>query len=244
MRTVSKAALVFAALFISLPARPVQSQLKGLIKKKAVDAAKGTGKSADASTAPTDPCGPVTPQKIQDFLRGLQAEASAQREFDATRIQAESSSVRAKACRDAGTGGPDYTKMMLEGFSGPNPPSTPAAVQQQMAQNKAKWEEYLDKKCGKPPLQQSYDERGAYAKAHAAGAKEAGMSEACYDATADRVLAFCKLSNKEQAAAAEKGIRVQRFGEWVFTLDEAKALQSRCSDLMAALKNAGHTLAQ
>jgi hypothetical protein len=58
------------------------------------------------------------------------------------------------------------------------------------------------------------------------------------------VLAFCKLSSKEQASAAEKGIRVQRFGEWVFTPDEAKALQARCSDLMAALKNTGNTLAQ
>jgi len=244
MRTVSRAAVVLAALFATLSAQPAQSQgVGGLIRKKAVDAAKGKGdKPNDAP--PTDPCGPVTPQKIQDFLRGLQAEASAQREFDAMRIQAESSSVRAKACRDAGTGGPDYTKMMVEGFNGPTPPSTPAAVQEQMAKNKAKWEEYLDKKCGKPPLPQSFDERGAYAKAHAAGAKEAGMSELCYEVMVDRVLAFCKLSNKEQASAADKGIRVQRFGEWVFTPDEAKALQPRCSDLMTALKNVGNTLAQ
>lgn len=249
MRTVSRAALVLAALFVTLPARPVQSQLKGLIKKKAVEAAKGTpDKVADASTAQTDSCGPITPEKIQNFLRGLQTEGSAQREFDAVVSKAEASKAeyetKGKACRDAENGGPTFQKMMTDGFTGANAPSTAAAVQDQMAKNKAKWEEYLDKKCGKPPVQQSYDQRGAYAKAHAAGAKEAGMSELCYDVTADRVLAFCKLSKKEQATAVEKGIRVQRFGEWVFTPDEAKALQARCSDLMAALKNAGNTLAQ
>src|SRR5690348_4856525 len=122
MRPVTGTALVLAALLAVLPARSAQSQLKGLIKKKAVEAAKGApDKTADASTAKTDNCGPITPEKIQDFLRGLQTEGSAQRQFDAMRSQAESSGVRAKACRDAGTGGPDYTKMMMEGFSAANP---------------------------------------------------------------------------------------------------------------------------
>ena len=67
------------------------------------------------------------------------------------------------------------------------------------------------------------------------------MSEFCYDVLADRVIAFCKLSNKEQAKAVEKGIRIENVGE-VFTVDEAKAIQLHCGELMPALKKAGNTL--
>jgi hypothetical protein len=114
-------------------------------------------------------------------------------------------------------------------------------VQAQMDKNKAKYEEYLDKKCGKVPPPTSHDPGDTYRKAHAEGAKDAGMSEFCYDVLADRVIAFCKLSNKEQAKAVEKGIRIENVGE-VFTADEAKAVQPHCGELMPALKKAGNTL--
>ena len=248
MRTARGFALVVATLLAMVPARPVEGQIGGFIKKKAVEAAKGKTDTKDAgSTAPTDTCGPITSQKLQDYLRGLQAEAAAINEFNTMVAKDEStraeSGPRIKACRDAENGGPTFQKIMTDGFTGPNAPSTGAAVQAQMAKNKAKWEEYLDKKCGKElgpaPM---FDSRDAAAKAHAAGAKKAGMSEYCYDVLGDRIIAFCKLSKKEQSTAVEKGIRVSRAGEWVFTADEAKAIQPLCGDLLSALQNAGNTI--
>lgn len=247
MRTVSGTALVLATFLALLPAHPAQSQIGGFIKKKAIEKAKGKDANENAATAaPTDTCGPITDKKLQDYLRGLQAEASAIKEFNSMVAKSDStreeSGPRIKACRDAENGGATFQKMMTDGFTGANAPSTAAAVQEQMAKNKAKWEEYLDKKCGKElgpaPI---FDSRAAYAKAHTAGAKAAGMSEECYDVLGDRVIAFCKLSKKEQTTAVEKGIRVSRAGEWVFTADEAKALQPRCGDLLAALDNARNT---
>jgi len=219
-----------------------------LIKKKAAEVAKGkeAEKTADASTAKADSCGPITSQKLQDYLRGLQTEGAARYEFDSRVARADSSRAeaepRVKACRDAENGGPAFQKMITDGFSGANPPSTPAAVQDQMAKNKAKFEEYLDKKCGKVPPAVSHDPGDTYRKAHAAGAKEAGMSDYCYDVLGDRVIAFCRLTKEQQAAAAEKGLRVEKTREWLFTSDEAKALQARCGELLPALKKAGSTL--
>jgi hypothetical protein len=242
MRTVGTA-LVIATLLAALPANPAQSQIGGLIKKKAAEAVKGKAadKTDDATTAKTDSCGPMTPQKVQDLLRGLQAEGSARNEFEsmvakavASRAESESKS---KACRDAENGGPTFQKMMTDGFTGANAPSTGAAVQEQMAKNKAKWEEYLDKKCGKAAgASPTYDQRDAYKKAHAEGAKAAGMSEYCYDVAADRVIAFCRLGAKEQKAAVENGLRVEKTREWLFTAEEAKAIQPHCTELMTALK--------
>ena len=247
MRTVSGVALVVAALLVGAIPRPAESQIGGFIKKKAADVAKGEAeKKGDASTSKADSCGPVTPQKVQDFLRGLQAEGAARNEFD-SRVAKEDSSraeaePRIKACRDAEAGGPTFQKMMTDGFTGANAPSTAAAVQSQMDKNKAKYEEYVDKKCGKVPPPTSHDPGDTYRKAHATGAKDAGMSEYCYDVLADRVIAFCKLPKKDQMAAAEKGLRVEKTREWLFTADEAKALQARCDELMPALKKAGNTL--
>ena len=248
MRIVSGAALVVAALLAGAVPRPVESQIGGFIKKKASDIAKGEAdKKGDGSTSKADSCGPITPQKVQDFLRGLQAEGSARNEFDSMVAKAESSRAesepRIKACRDAEAGGPTFQKMMTDGFTGANAPSTAAAVQAQMDKNKAKYEEYLDKKCGKAPgPPKSYDPGDTYRKAHANGAKEAGMSEFCYDVLADRVIAFCKLPKDQQKAAADKGLRVEKTHEWLFTADEAKALQAHCDELMPALKKAGNTL--
>jgi hypothetical protein len=246
MRIASGAVLVVAALLTLAFPRPAESQIGGFIKKKAGDIAKGEAdKKGDASTSKADSCGTITSQKVQDFLRGLQAEGAARNEFDsrvaredAARAEAE---PRVKACRDGENGGAAFQRMMTEGFTGANAPTTGPAVQAQMDKNKAKYEEYLDKKCGKVPAPTSHDPGDTYRKAHANGAKEAGMSEFCYDVLADRVIAFCKLSNKEQAKAVEKGIRIENVGE-VFTADEAKAIQPHCGELMPALKKAGNTL--
>ena len=247
MRIVTGAALVVAALLAGAVPRPVESQIGGFIKKKAGDIAKGEAdKKTDASTSKADSCGPITPQKMQDFLRGLQAEGSARAEFDsrvaredAARAEAE---PRVKACQDAENGGATFQKMMTEGFTGANAPSTGAAVQAQIDKNKAKYEEYLDKKCGKVPPPVSHDPGDTYRKAHANGAKEAGMSEYCYDVLADRVIAFCKLPKDQQKAAADKGLRVEKTKEWLYTADEAKALQAHCDELLPALKKSGNTL--
>ncbi len=247
MRIVSGAALVVAALLAAAVPRPAESQIGGFIKKKAADVAKGEAeKKGDASTSKADSCGPINSQKVQDFLRGLQAEGAARNEFDSMVARADSSRAeaepRVKACRDAENGGATFQKMMTEGFTGANAPSTGPAVQAQMDKNKAKYEEYLDKKCGKVPPPTSHDPGDTYRKAHAKGAKEAGMSEFCYDVLADRVIAFCKLPKDQQKAAADKGLRVEKTHEWLFTADEAKALQAHCDELMPALKKTGNTL--
>jgi hypothetical protein len=141
-----------------------------------------------------------------------------------------------KACRDAENGGLTFQQYMTDGFTGANAPSTAAAVQAQMEKNKVKWAEYLDKKCGKEPTAGSGpSQREAYDKAHATGAKTAGMSEYCYDVLSDAVIAFCKLSAKEQKAAVENGLRAGNSNKWLFTKDEAKAIQPYCTDLLTPL---------
>ena len=247
MRIANGTALAIAALLATVAAHPVRAQIGGLIKKKAAEAVKGKADTKDdGSKTPADSCGPITQQKVQDFLRGLQTEGAARYEFDSRVAKADSSRAEAepriKACRDAENGGPTFQKMITDGFSGSNPPSTAAAVQELMAKNKAKFDEYLDKKCGKAPPPVSHDPGDTYRKAHAAGAKEAGMSEYCYDVLGDRVIAFCRLPKDQQTAAAEKGLRVEKTREWLFTADEAKALQASCSELLPALKKAGSTL--
>lgn len=251
MRIVSGAALVVATLLAGVVPRPVESQIGGFIKKKAADIAKGKegdAKKDDGSTAKADSCGPITAQKVQDYLRGLQTEGSAVSEYESEYAKSVSDKARSdsasKACRDAEAGGPTFQKMMTEGFTGANAPTTGPAVQAQIEKNKAKYEEYLDKKCGKAPTSggPTYDPRDRYAKAHTAGANTAGMSEFCYDVMTDRVIAFCKLPKDQQAAAAEKGLRVEKTRDWLFTAEEAKVLQSHCSELLPAIKKTGNTL--
>ena len=247
MRIASGAALVVAAVLALAAPRPAESQIGGFIKKKAADVAKGEAeKKGDASTSKADSCGPITPKKVEDFLRGLQAEGAARNEFDSRVAKADSARAEAEprvnACRDAEAGGATFQKMMIDGFTGANAPSTAAAVQAQMDKNKARYEEYLVKKCGAVPPAVSHDPGDTYRKAHANGAKEAGMSEYCYDVLADRAIAFCKLPKDQQKAAADKGLRVEKTHEWLYTADEAKALQAHCEELMLALKKAGNTL--
>ena len=240
MRTVGTA-LVLATLLAAIPGRPVQPQIGGFIKKKAVEAAKGKKEEGELTSSwATDSCGAITPEKIKDLLRGLQAEAAARAEFDAAASKAESireeTQAKVKACRDGENGGPAFLQIMTDGFSGPNPPSTAEAVMAQQAKNKVKWDEYLDKKCGKEPAAAStLNPREAYKRAHATGAKTAGMSEYCYDVLSDAVIAFCNLSAGEQKAAVENGLRAGNTKKWLFTKDEAKAIQPYCSDLLTAL---------
>jgi hypothetical protein len=240
MRTVGTA-LVLATLLAIVPTRPVQPQIGGFIKKKAAEAAKGKKEEGELTSSwATDSCGAITPEKIQNLLKGLQADAAARAEFDAAASKAESTreqtTAKVKACRDAENGGLTFQQYMTDGFTGANAPSTAAAVQAQMEKNKVKWAEYLDKKCGKEPTAGSGpSQREAYDKAHATGAKTAGMSEYCYDVLSDAVIAFCKLSAKEQKAAVENGLRAGNSNKWLFTKDEAKAIQPYCTDLLTPL---------
>jgi hypothetical protein len=100
----------------------------------------------------------------------------------------------------------------------------------------------MDKKCGKDPSK--YTWRDANQKARAAWAKASGMSEACYDWLADATIAFCKLPKDEQKTAAEKGIPVPNSRNWVFTADEAKAIQPHCEQIMGLLKDVNFRLLQ
>ena len=251
MRSVRGTTVVLLAFLAFVPGRRIESQGATGGAKKPVDAAKGkdtkpdakSGKKDDAGTSrwANPDCGPITPAKISDYVRGLQAEAASRQEsegiFKGVRSQAD-----VVACRNAEAMGSTYQKYMLEGFDGANPPSTPGAVEKQMAKNQAKYNAYVEKKCGPDPSKYTWQENTK--KARAAWAKASGMSEACYDWLADATIAFCKLPKDQQKIAAEKGIPVPNSPNWVFTAEEAKAIQPHCEQIMGLLKQVNFRLLQ
>lgn len=245
MRPVRGTALVFAAMLAILPAHPAESQIGGLIKKKAVDAAKGKDGKADAKTVAKDDgpiksqfdkeCGPVTPDEIERFLKGLQAEAAA-REAYQRRLAATKPDAEVEACRQKEAPGPEAIALIQRGLANGG---TTEYVQKQMEKNREDLEKLMVKKCGdrRSPVEHSWpSERTA---AHKAGAKESGLSEECYDKLKEFTLAFCKaLTPDQQKIATEQGIRVPGQGQgifWVFTADEAKAMFPHCGELVKSV---------
>ena len=251
MRTVSGTTLILAALLAFVPGGRIESQGASGRVKKPVGAAKGQPTKSDAKSDKKDEvgtsrwanpdCGAITPAKISDYVRGLQAEVAARQEYEGI-FKGVRSQADVVACRNAEAMGSTYQKIMQEGFDGANSPSTPTALEKQMAKNQAKYDAYVDKKCGPDPSK--YDWKEATRRARAAWAKASGMSESCYDWLADATIAFCKLPKDEQKTAAEKGIPVPNSRNWVFTPDEAKAIQPHCEQIMVLLKQVNFRLLQ
>jgi hypothetical protein len=236
--------VVFAA---AATPRTVESQgFKDRLKKKASEAVKGkddkSGKKDDSKqqsdNSRTSPwpkeCPPLTPEKVRDFLRGLETEANVRQSFDDMAVSLKTA-VEYSACRDKELSGPAYQKIMMQGFTGNATPSA-AQVKKQMEKNGAEAEVYIEHKCGKDPSK--YNKADVYAKAEKDGAKAAGLDDKCYQEMKERAYAFCLLPPAAQEAAKQNGIKVDVIGvteDWVYTADEAKAVAAKCPELIKAI---------
>ena len=96
MRSTRLVVSLVAAITLSASAYPLEAQgIGGLIKKKAAEAvkpkdAKKAADTKDAEKPKDDPntsnwekegCGPITPDRLNDLLRGLETERTQQAEF-------------------------------------------------------------------------------------------------------------------------------------------------------------------
>ena len=249
MRIAHRTSLAFAVLLACVPVSQVESQgIGGLIKKKAVEAAKGKDAKKDVAKndSKDDPpttskfdkdCGPVTPESVDNFLKGLQAEIAAREAFDKRAAQTKPA-AEVRACRDKNSIGEEGRSILNRGLENGG---TPEFVMKQLETNKANFETFLAKRCGESDEKWDRSAKiAAYTDAHASGAKAAGVTEHCYDKLKEFATAFCKgLTPEQQKLAAEQGIKVPGSGTdvfWVFTADEAKAFMPRCSELTRAMK--------
>lgn len=240
--------LLLVTLLASTPDRVESQGLGGLIKKKAADAAKGKDSKKDQAkndkkddgpiTSRMGDCGPLTREKVSDFLRGLQAEQTQRSDFDEM-FSGLRTQEQVIACRNKEVMGPEIQKIMMQGIS---ENASQAQLTKAMAKNREDVEAYLVKKCGQDPSK--FSKADAYSKARAAGAKAAGLSDDCYDKMKEYALAFCNLSPAEQQAAVQNGIKAKGKGngEWVFTADEAKAFAPHCSELVPLIQALGYKL--
>ncbi len=247
MRTSAAFALMFVGL-ITTPDRIESQGLGGLIKRKAAEAARGKdAKSDQGKTVAKDDgpiksqfekeCGPLTPDAVDRFLKGLQAELGQRREWERKRATTKPDD-EVQACRGNGASSPDALKIMSRGIVDG---ASTAQLQSAMNQNRLDLEAYLVKKCGEPASTYRYFDGNA---ARATGAKAAGMSDECYDKIKEFALAFCTLTPAQQKTATEQGIMAPGKGraEWVFSADEARALAPRCADLVGQIKDTGYKL--
>jgi len=249
MRTVCRTTLVLAALLAVPQPRQAHAQIGGLIKKKAAEAVKGKdGKSDQGKTVAKDDgpitsqfgkeCGPVTPDAVEKFLKGLEIEVAGREGYD-RKLAGAKPNEQVNACRGQETIGPEGIAIVQRGLANGG---TTDYVQKQMAKNREDLETYLTRKCGEPVSKYQYDKNKEYDAAKKAGAEAAGLTDKCYDKLKEFALAFCKtLTPAQQKIATEQGIKVPGFGSgvWVFTADEAKALFPHCGELVPALKATG-----
>jgi len=248
MRKTTLAALLLVSLVALVPGR-VQSQgLGGLIKKKAIEAVKGNDpKKDDAQTVAKDngpitsqfetECGPVTADAVDRFLKGMEAELAQRVDFDRQRSAAKPD-AEVRACEQKEAMGPEALRLMQRGMT---EGASNAQLQKAMEQNQADLMAHVHKTCGEPASK--YAEFDANA-ARQAGAKAAGMTDACYNKFKEFALYFCKaLTAEQQKTATDQGIRVPGKGNgvWVYTADEGKALAPRCSQLVRQIEATGYT---
>jgi hypothetical protein len=250
MRIVKGTPLVLVALLAIVPAPRVEAQIGGLIKKKAAEAVKGKdSKNDQAKTVAKDEgpitsqfekeCGPVTPETVDKFYRGLQAEIAGREAYD-RKLAGTKPDEEVNQCRGNETISPDGIKIVQRGLENGG---TTEYVTKQLEKNRQDLETYLLKKCGvgrSKVEQEKYKDLDAARKA---GISASGLSENCYDKLKEFALAFCKdLTPAQQKVATEQGIKVPGHGSnvfWVFTADEAKAMFPRCGDLMKAVDALG-----
>ena len=244
--------LVAAVLLSLASVRQAEAQIGGLIKKKAAeavgkkDAKKDGGKEVAKDDGPMTSqfekeCGPVTPESVEQFLKGLQAERAAREQFD-REAAATKPAAEVRACQDREQISPEARAILHRGVENGAPAGMDVA--KQMEKNKAEFDKFVLKKCGVSDEKYGKSQRvRAYYEAEKTGAKEAGLSDECYAKYKEFVTAFCKLPPAQQQAAAEQGLKTPGQGKdvyWVFTASEAKAFLPKCRDLMAGIKATGY----
>ena len=251
MRIVKGTALGLVALLAIAPIPRLEAQIGGLIKKKAAEAVKGKdGKSDQGKTVAKDDgpitsqfakeCGPVTPESIDKFYRGLQAEVAGREAYD-RKLAGTKPDEEVNTCRGNETISAEGRAIIQRGLE--NGGSTDY-VMKQMEKNRQDLETHLLKKCGVGRSKVEQDKFKEYDAARKAGISAAGVSPDCYDKLKEFVLAFCKgLTPAQQKVATEQGIKVPGQGSgvfWVFTADEAKAMFPRCGELVRAVNATGY----
>lgn len=250
MRNTRSVALFLLALVVLPVGSRVNAQgIGGLIKKKATDAVKGNkgdkGKTVAKDDGPITSqfekeCGPLTPDGIDRFLKGLEIELAGRAAFD-RKLAGTKPDEEVRACRDKETISPDAMAIIQRGLSGDG--LTVDHVQKQMEKNRADLETYLTRKCGEPVSKYEGDRYKEYDAAQKAGAKEAGVSDDCYNKLKEFGLFFCKgMTPAQQQAAVQDGIKVPGFGSgvWVYTAEEAKALAPKCGKLVGQIEATGY----
>jgi hypothetical protein len=244
---------LLASFLVAVVALPLARQADGQgigdrLKKKASEAVKGKsskpeqGKTVAKEDGPIqsawdlEKCGPLTPDKLNDFLRGLKAEAVQRTEFDAM-LRGLRTQQQVLACRNQEVMSPTAQKILNQGMG---PDASTAQLTKAMEKNRNDLLEHMDKKCGKDPSQ--FNQQDAYRKAHSEAAKAAGMSEACYDKLKEVVLGFCALTPQLRNAAVQNGIKAPGYGSafWVFTAGEAQALEQKCAEVVPAIESTGY----
>lgn len=252
MRTPALAGLLLASFVALVPLDRVDSQgIGGLIKKKAVEAAKGKdaktdqGKTVAKDEGPitsqfAKECGPVTPEAIDKFFRGLQAEIAGREAYD-RKLAGTKPDDDVNQCRGKETMSPEAMALIQRGLQNGG---TTDYVQKQIEKNREDLEKHLVNKCGVGRAKIEQDRYGEYDAARKAGLSASGLSQDCYDKLKEFVLAFCKgLTPAQQKVATEQGIKVPGQGSgvfWVFTADEAKAMVPHCGDLVRAVNATGY----
>ena len=245
MRTLRGTSLVLAVLLAILPGH-VEAQIGGLIKKKAAEAVKGKDSKKDQGTTVAKDegpimsqfekeCGPVTPESIDRFYRGLQAEIAGREAYD-RRLAGTKPDDQVRACRDNESISPEGRAILHRGLE--NGGST-EYVTKQIEKNREDLEKHLLTRCG---VARSTVERDQYKEidgVRKAALSTSGLTDNCYNKFKEFVLAFCKgLTPAQQKLATETGIKVPGQGSgvfWVFTADEAKAMLPRCGELVRAV---------
>ena len=252
MRAPAVAGLLLASFIAFVPFERVDSQgIGGLIKKKAVEAAKGKdakndqGKTVAKDEGPiksefAKECGPITPEAIDNFYRGLQAEAAGREAYD-RKLAVTKPDEDVNQCRGKETISPEGMALIQRGLMNGG---TTDYVQKQLEKNREDLEKHLLQKCGVGRSKIEQDRSKEYDAARKAGIGASGLSDECYDKLKEFALAFCKgLSPAQQKLATEQGIKVPGQGSgifWVFTADEAKAMFPRCGDLVRAVNATGY----
>lgn len=243
MRSTRLVVSLVAAITLSASAYPLEAQgIGGLIKKKAAEAvkpkdAKKAADTKDAEKPKDDPntsnwekegCGPITPDRLNDLLRGLETERTQRAEFGKMFSSARTS-VEVQRCRNDELMSPTAQKIMNRSIP---KNATNAQLTAAMEKNQIDLMEHMDKKCGKDRATMSKPD--AYRRAHSDAAKAAAMDEKCYDKLKEIVLGFCNQPQPLRDAASQNGLRApgKGSGEWVFTPNESKALNAKCAELV------------
>jgi hypothetical protein len=234
------AALLTLAAFTTFVPAIGQSQVGGLIRKAATDAAKKS-EEKKKNDGPIQSqfekeCGALTGDVLDQFLQAMDAEIAARAEYDKKRALTKPD-AEVNACRRTESTSPEAMKIMQNGLVAG---ASTDQLTKAMEKNQLDLEAHMIKKCGERESKFSqFDENAAIRNA----ASKMGITPNCYSKLKEITIFFCRgLTAEQQKSAVENGIRVPGFGgaEWVFTAAEASVLAPRCGRLVPKIDATGY----